>query len=258
MGIMQGKVYPNIMVITDVFSLPVEGTETRVNAANEANEYMIDYLTRIKEVGRLENAIGWYHSHPGYGCWLSGIDVSTQTMNQTFQDPFLAIVVDPIRTLSTGKVELGAFRTFPENYTPSESFKSEDTNIPLNKVEDFGVHHSKYYPVKVSYFKSHLDNYIIDQLWSKYWVETLTKSSLFVNRQYHTNQLADLGTKFQRLDSYSLFNDFSRFDSKPSNGKGPNATPVDKVAQSANLINNELSQGLMSQMIKSTLFPQKD
>ena len=37
------------------------------------------------QVGRMENAIGWYHSHPGYGCWLSGIDVSTQMLNQNFQ-----------------------------------------------------------------------------------------------------------------------------------------------------------------------------
>ena len=45
------------------------------------------------KVGRLENAIGWYHSHPGYGCWLSGIDVTTQMVNQQFQEPFVAIVV---------------------------------------------------------------------------------------------------------------------------------------------------------------------
>ena len=45
------------------------------------------------QVGRLENAIGWYHSHPGYGCWLSGIDVNTQMLNQQFQEPFVAIVV---------------------------------------------------------------------------------------------------------------------------------------------------------------------
>ena len=47
------------------------------------------------QVGRLENAIGWYHSHPGYGCWLSGIDVSTQMVNQQYQEPFVAIVVSP-------------------------------------------------------------------------------------------------------------------------------------------------------------------
>ena len=45
------------------------------------------------QVGKPENVLGWYHSHPGYGCWLSGIDVSTQMTNQQFQDPFLAIVV---------------------------------------------------------------------------------------------------------------------------------------------------------------------
>ena len=34
---------------------------------------------------RLENAIGWYHSHPGYGCWLSGIDVGTQKLHQQYE-----------------------------------------------------------------------------------------------------------------------------------------------------------------------------
>ena len=52
----------------------------------------------VVQVGRLENALGWYHSHPGYGCWLSGIDVSTQMLNQQFQEPWVAIVVS-IQTL---------------------------------------------------------------------------------------------------------------------------------------------------------------
>lgn len=47
--------------------------ETRVNATEEGYEYMTNYLTMAKQVGRLENALGWYHSHPGYGCWLSGL-----------------------------------------------------------------------------------------------------------------------------------------------------------------------------------------
>ena len=59
-------------------------------------------FTRL-QVGRLENAIGWYHSHPGYGCWLSGIDVNTQMNNQKFTDPFVAVVVrfatPPLRPL---------------------------------------------------------------------------------------------------------------------------------------------------------------
>lgn len=44
------------------------------------------------------NIIGWYHSHPSYGCWLSGIDVNTQERYQNNSDPFLAIVCDPVRS----------------------------------------------------------------------------------------------------------------------------------------------------------------
>ena len=54
---------------------------------------MSSYTLWAKEVNRPENVIGWYHSHPGYGCWLSGIDVDTQMQNQQYQDPFVAIVV---------------------------------------------------------------------------------------------------------------------------------------------------------------------
>jgi proteasome lid subunit RPN8/RPN11 len=56
----------------------------------------------MQAVGRHENIVGWYHSHPGYGCWLSGIDCQTQMINQTHQEPWLAIVVDPHRTMSAG------------------------------------------------------------------------------------------------------------------------------------------------------------
>jgi COP9 signalosome complex subunit 5 len=100
MGLLLGKVDGSNMIIMDAFALPVEGTETRVNAQSQAYEYMTQYIESAKEVGRLENAIGWYHSHPGYGCWLSGIDVSTQMLNQNYQEPFVAIVIDPVRTVS--------------------------------------------------------------------------------------------------------------------------------------------------------------
>jgi hypothetical protein len=30
--------------------------------------------------------------------------------NQQFQEPWLAVVVDPMRTMAAGKVEIGAFR----------------------------------------------------------------------------------------------------------------------------------------------------
>ena len=77
MGMMQGKVMGDTFYVMDAISLPVEGTETRVNAAADANEYLVNHLDDCEVVNRPENVCGWYHSHPGYGCWMSGIDVNT-------------------------------------------------------------------------------------------------------------------------------------------------------------------------------------
>jgi hypothetical protein len=48
------------LVIMDSFALPVQGTETRVNAANEANEYMVEYVQgseKVRHAGLYER--GW-------------------------------------------------------------------------------------------------------------------------------------------------------------------------------------------------------
>jgi COP9 signalosome complex subunit 5 len=114
MGSLQGRIKDRTIYVLDSFELPVEGTETRVSAQNEGYEYMVQYMEQAEKVEKLESVVGWYHSHPGYGCWLSGIDVGTQKLNQTYSEPFVAIVIDPKRTISAGKVEIGAFRTYPE------------------------------------------------------------------------------------------------------------------------------------------------
>jgi COP9 signalosome complex subunit 5 len=91
----------------------------------------------------LEDVVGWYHSHPGYGCWLSGIDVSTQMVNQQFQESFLAVVIDPTRTHhDDGEVDLEAFMTYPEDYKPPDDFENQliPLHIPLNKIRDFDDH----------------------------------------------------------------------------------------------------------------------
>ena len=45
MGLMLGKVEADTMIIHDSFALPVEGTETRVNASMQAYEYMSKYMS---------------------------------------------------------------------------------------------------------------------------------------------------------------------------------------------------------------------
>jgi len=40
--------------------------------------------------------VGWYHSHPGFGCWLSGTDIATQSTIEKLDSRNIAVVVDPI------------------------------------------------------------------------------------------------------------------------------------------------------------------
>ena len=51
MGLMLGKVDGDTMIVMDAFALPVEGTETRVNAQAAAYEYMTAYIESAKLVG---------------------------------------------------------------------------------------------------------------------------------------------------------------------------------------------------------------
>lgn len=255
MGLMQGYVAGDSLVVTDALRLPVEGTETRVNAQEEANEYMVNFLDSARQSGQLENAVGWYHSHPGYGCWLSGIDVSTQHTQQMFSDPFVAVVIDPDRTISAGKVEIGAFRTYPEDYKPEGQGETDSDGfqaVPLAKMEDFGAHSARYYSLEVSHFKSTLDAKILEALWNKYWVNTVSSSPLFTNRDYGTKQMAELALKIKQAErSASSFGrpnmgGLERHDKKDEQ--------LSKIVRAGNKITNEEETGLLAAEIKQKLF----
>lgn len=306
MGSIQGKIVGRSFVVLDVFPLPVQGTETRINAGQDANEFLVQYSTKCGDVGRHETIIGWYHSHPGYGCWLSGIDVSTQSTHQMYEDPFLAIVIDPIRTISSGKIDIGAFRTYPAQYINANNQASSSTgggggsnnieyqNIPINKIEDFGVHCKSYYQLNIHYFKSNLDVRLLDLLWNKYWARSLSTSPLIQNREYVTQQLNDLGRKINQieemqLDGHHQFHGGNRFgkaafaksqlgrmnpDLSSKSGKGigdkssngnsgttgggssssVNDTHLDQISKDAQKCCGEHMHSVMSMYIKNALF----
>ena len=250
MGLMQGHVEHETFIVTDALRLPVEGTETRVNAQAEADEYMVNFLECSRQAGQLENAVGWYHSHPGYGCWLSGIDVDTQASQQTFSDPFLAVVIDPHRTISAGKVEIGAFRTYPEKYKSSGPGKNAEgmAAVPTDKAADFGAHASRYYSLEVSHYKSTLESKLLEALWNKYWVQTLSSSPLLTNRDYITSQIRDLASKTSQAQ-------LQRPNMGPvgqRNKTGNDQLP--KLAKMAERIANEQQMGLIAASVKEKVF----
>jgi len=253
MGMLLGRVDTSTMIVMDSFALPVEGTETRVNAHAQAYEYMADYVELAKQVDRKENVIGWYHSHPGYGCWLSGIDVGTQMLNQQFQDPFVAIVIDPVRTISTGKVDIGAFRCYPKNFKPADDPTPEYQTIPMNKIEDFGVHCKKYYSLEISYFKSELDAYLLECLGNKYWYNTLGTTSLTTNSEYTTRQISDLSERLEQAES-RLAKGCTKWTSNDQSDKKQQDDTLSKVTGDCAKAAIEPITGLMAQVVKDTLF----
>lgn len=52
----------------------------------------------------------------------------------------------------------------------------------------------QYYSLDITYFKSSLDSHLLDLLWNKYWVNTLSSSPLLGNGDYVAGQISDLGT----------------------------------------------------------------
>jgi len=254
MGLMQGSIQGDTFIVTDAFRLPVEGTETRVNAQEEANEYMVNYLSRARENGQLENAVGWYHSHPGYGCWLSGIDVTTQHTQQSYSDPFLAVVIDPDRTISAGKVEIGAFRTYPDNYKPDGVIDGEGfQTIPMGKIEDFGAHSNRYYSLEVSHFKSSMDTKLLSALWNKYWVSTLASSPLLTNRDYGTKQIRDLAFKITDANVQSSWNRGPGSMGPPRRDMASDSK-LEKIVKAGSKIEAEERAGLIAAIVKDNVF----
>lgn len=265
MGVMQGKVQGDAFIVIDAFALPVEGTETRVNAAAEAYEYMVDFQETAKLAGRRENIVGWYHSHPGYGCWLSGIDVGTQMTNQRYQEPFLAVVIDPHRTIAAGKVDLGAFRTYPEDYKPPDESPSQYQTIPIDKIEDFGVHVKQYYQLEVSYFKSSLDSHLLDGLWGRYWASTLSSSPLLAMTGLVEDQIVDVSRKLEaataqpgnRIDGGRYFMSSTVSGGSLSSGNESLRKGNSKLAQvsvDGSSVASELMRGVSTQVIRQMLF----
>ena len=259
----QGKTVGDTFVVLDAFALPVEGTETRVNAQAEAYEYMVDFVQASRDHGRREHVVGWYHSHPGYGCWMSGIDCSTQLLNQQYTEPFLAIVIDPVRTCAAGKVEIGAFRTYPQGYKPPEEAQSKYQTIPMSKIEDFGVHANQYYRLDVSFFKSRLDAEMLDVLWNKYWVNTLSSSPARANRAFVATQIEDLARKMTHAESHpggttagrgGMGGLFIRGGGAGAARRAMEENALGKIAADGAKVTIEHAKGAATQAIKDAVF----
>jgi len=113
MGVMLGEYIDEYTIeIVDVFAMPQLQTTVSVEAVDPA--YQAKMFEYLKLTGKEQIMVGWYHSHPGYGCWLSAVDVQTQKSFERTGERSVAVVVDPVQSTG-GIVVMDAFRTIPMN-----------------------------------------------------------------------------------------------------------------------------------------------
>lgn len=67
---------------------------------------------KLMEHRRKNYIVGWYHSHPNIGIFMSGTDIHTQQNYQYFFPYAVALVIDPGKFLKTGKISDIDFKVF--------------------------------------------------------------------------------------------------------------------------------------------------
>ena len=92
-------------------------------------------LEKLKQTGRTNEVnIGWYHSHPGYGCWLSSTDINTQKAFERQEARTVAVVICALTSVypDPSTCHLSPWQTLPPNppKVPASGF-SFALRIPL-------------------------------------------------------------------------------------------------------------------------------
>lgn len=176
MGLMLGEFVDDYTVkVVDVFAMPQSGTGVSVEAVDPV--FQTKMLDMLRQTGRPEMVVGWYHSHPGFGCWLSGVDVNTQQSFEALNKRAVSIVVDPIQSVK-GKVVIDAFRTIdPQAMVLAQEPRQTTSNVGhLHKPSIQALIHGlnrHYYSIAIAYRKNELEEHMLLNLHKKRWTDSL-------------------------------------------------------------------------------------
>lgn len=174
MGLLLGEFVDEFTIrIVDVFSMPQTGSSVTVEAVDYA--FQSKMIELLLQTGREELIVGWYHSHPGFGCWLSNIDLSTQNSFEMLNKRSVAVVIDPIQSVR-GKVVLDAFRSIPPEIGMSEPREVTSNigyyNVPTPVATIHGLNRA-YYNFNIQYEKTEIEEKMLLNLNKKSWIQNL-------------------------------------------------------------------------------------
>ena len=176
MGLMLGEFVDDYTVkVVDVFAMPQSGTGVSVEAVDPV--FQTKMMDMLRQTGRHETVVGWYHSHPGFGCWLSSVDINTQQSFEQLTPRAVAVVVDPIQSVK-GKVVIDAFRLInPQTLMMGHEPRQTTSNLGhLNKPSIQALIHGlnrHYYSIGINYRKTGLEENMLMNLHKHVWTDAL-------------------------------------------------------------------------------------
>lgn len=204
MGLMLGEFIDDYTLqVVDVFAMPQSGTGVSVEAVDPVFQAkMVEMLT---QTNRPEMVVGWYHSHPGFGCWLSGVDINTQQSFEALNKRAVAVVIDPIQSVK-GKVVIDAFRLInPQLAMLGIAPRQTTSNLGhLRKPSIQALIHNlnrHYYSINIDYRKKELEEQMLLNLHKSSWVQGLkltNQDKMEKSNQETMEHLCDLSQKYAK------------------------------------------------------------
>ena len=200
MGLMLGEFVDEFTVTcVDVFAMPQSGTGVSVEAVDPV--FQASMLDMLKQTGRPETVVGWYHSHPGFGCWLSGVDVNTQQSFEQLHPRCVAVVVDPIQSVR-GKVVIDAFRSISAasmmtTHGMGEPRQTTSNLGHLNKPTIQALIHGlnrSYYSLNIDYRKNEFEQQMLLNLNKREWASGLQTVDFHEHSTTVANTVQDMLT----------------------------------------------------------------
>ena len=197
MGLMLGTFVDEFTVrVLDVFAMPQSGTGVSVEAVDPV--YQKDMVEMLAQTKRSEAVVGWYHSHPGFGCWLSGVDQNTAQSFERLSPRCVSVVVDPIQSVK-GKVVIDAFRCIPPQTLMSGGEVRQVTSVVGSLVRPSVVAlinglNRHYYSLAIAYRKNALEARMLMNVHKKKWTEGLGVASFEEARAGDQGALGDVAT----------------------------------------------------------------
>ncbi|KAJ0404168.1 hypothetical protein ATCC90586_008619 [Pythium insidiosum] len=189
--------------------------------------------------------------------------VSTQLQWQRSEDPngnpWLAIVLDPLRSLAKKRPEMGAFRVYPPEYTAPVN-ETPDGTI----VTDDAARIERYYTLEVDYFMSSVGSDIVNILSEEFlWMRTLSSNSMQEreNRDRFSERIQLLASKLDGCESLlaprTRNTRIGDYYVPEKQTKDSEDSMLDKITQAANELSIEHSHGQELQLAKKALFNDK-